>query len=158
MGKLIRFINLKGGNTMLNVNDVAKTFLAFEPMTHKKLQKLCYYAQALHLAKNMEPMMDTEFQAWVHGPVSPELYQEYRTYGSFNIPKQIKSPIPEDSYEYAFISSIYKRYGHLTGNELENLTHTEDPWINARRGYLYWQPSTKPIDETDMINYYRKNS
>jgi uncharacterized phage-associated protein len=52
---------------MASVFDVANWFLAKEKMTHKKLQKLCYYAQAWHLANHGQPMMPNRFEAWIHG-------------------------------------------------------------------------------------------
>lgn len=148
-------------NREITIIDIAKTFLNFESMTHKKLQKLCYYAQAFHLAINDEPLVkDICFEAWVHGPVCPELYHKYKTYGAYNISKEENLPpnINENSYEYAFIESIFKRYGHLSGNQLEVLTHTEKPWINARQrdGVHHWQPSNEEITEEDMANYYRE--
>lgn len=147
---------------MIDASDVARTFLSFGSMTHKKLQKLCYYAQAWHLALNDTPLIKGEFfEAWVHGPVSPRLYQEFKSYGSDFIGianSGVPDKIQEDGYTYAFIKSIYDAYGHLTGSQLEALTHTEDPWINARNraGVYYWQPSNEIISEEDMKFYYRK--
>lgn len=161
MGKLIYLF--KEENQMcdrISIKDVAKTFLSFQSMTHKKLQKLCFYAQALHLAINKEPLVyDIEFQAWVHGPVCNDLYQEYKHKGATPIRKtDLPKNILKDSYEYYFIKGIFDKYGHLSGNELEKLTHTEAPWLNARRrdNVHYWQPSTEPILEDDMMNYYSK--
>ncbi len=158
MGKVLKLF--KEDNKM-RITDVAKVFLTFSSMTHKKLQKLCYYAQAWYLAINDEPLVkNTRFEAWVHGPVSPELYQEYKGLGAFKIPKREKLPqnISEDSYEYAFLWSIYQKYGHLSGDELETLTHTEEPWLKARArdGVHYWEPSNEKILEEDMMNFYRK--
>ena len=67
--------------TMYSVFDIANWFLSQKTMTHKKLQKMCYYAQAWSYALYNRPLMDTEFQAWVHGPVSPQLYQKYKGHG-----------------------------------------------------------------------------
>lgn len=39
----------------------------------KKLQKLCYYAQAWAYALKGYRLEDTDYQAWVHGPFSPAL-------------------------------------------------------------------------------------
>lgn len=55
----------------ISIFDIADTFLSIEPMTHKKLQKLCYYAQAWHCALENEPICSASFQAWIHGPVCP---------------------------------------------------------------------------------------
>ena len=36
-------------------------------MSHLKLQKLLYYVQAFHLAYFDSPLVDDEFEAWLHG-------------------------------------------------------------------------------------------
>ena len=73
------------------VLDVAQWFLAKEPMTHKKLQKLCYYAQAWHLALLNEPLFNENVEAWIHGPVIPALYAKYADYGWSDIPTRESS-------------------------------------------------------------------
>ncbi len=56
----------------------------------KKLQKLTYYAEAWANALLGEGILsDTAFQAWVHGPVSPELWHDYKEYG-WNEIEQLK--------------------------------------------------------------------
>ncbi|MFP5528706.1 Panacea domain-containing protein, partial [Peptococcus simiae] len=55
---------------MKSVIDVANWFLSKDSMTHKKIQKLCYYAQAWYCALyDGTPLFKEEIQAWVHGPV-----------------------------------------------------------------------------------------
>ena len=73
---------------MVSVFDVASWFLSKEKMTHKKLQKLCYYAQAWSYAICPEPISDAKFEAWVHGPVCHELYNKYKSYGFDYIPQK----------------------------------------------------------------------
>ncbi|WP_374049741.1 type II toxin-antitoxin system antitoxin SocA domain-containing protein [Paenibacillus larvae] len=34
-------------------------------------------------------LFDDNFEAWVHGPVNPQLYTEYREYGWQEIPQEI---------------------------------------------------------------------
>ncbi len=140
---------------VLSVFDVAKTFLSFESMTHKKLQKLCYYAQAWHIALFGEKLFNNDFQAWIHGPVCRELYQEYKHYGWLKIPK---CDIPKniDDEKLAFIRQIYDVYGEFTGNELEDITHQEEPWRKARGHLEICEPSYEVIKETDMKEYYLK--
>lgn len=141
---------------MISISDVAKTFLTFESMSPKKLQKLCYYAQAWYLALNNEPLVDSVFEAWIHGPVSPELYHSYKVYGYNKIPKSkdIPSSIKDDSYILSFIKHIYDIYGGFSGNTLENLTHNELPWLNARGNLETWQSSNRIISNEDMQCYY----
>ena len=64
-----------------DIFDLAEAFLSISSMTHKKLQKLCYYAKAWYLALYDENIVSEPFEAWVHGAVQPELYQKYKSYG-----------------------------------------------------------------------------
>lgn len=133
---------------------LARAFLSIDSMTHKKLQKLCFYAKAWYLALYDENIITEDFQAWVHGAVQPELYQNYRQYGFLSIPKNVDfRGIPETYLNFA--KEIYNSYGHLSGDELERLNHSEEPWIKARKGLNPWQNSNEVISEDDMKNYYR---
>lgn len=69
-----------------SIFDVANWFLQKEEMTPKKLQKLCYYAQAWSLALKDSAIMDgVQFEAWVHGPVNYELWQKCKGFGWNNV-------------------------------------------------------------------------
>ena len=138
-----------------DVFDLANAFLSIESMTHKKLQKLCYYAKAWYLAIYDENIISESFEAWVHGAVQPLLYQRYRSYGFQYIPQVILSndSIPEEFISFA--NQIFESYGHLSGDDLEKLNHQETPWKNARQGLKPWQSSNNIISEDDMKDYYR---
>lgn len=147
--------NISHETNTSNIFILAKAFLSIAPMTHKKLQKLCYYAKAWHLAIYDENLIDEQFQAWVHGAVQPALYANYKKYGFESIP-QINSfeSIPEEFVSFA--NEIYESYGHLTGDELEAINHQEEPWIKARGNCKPWERCTNEILEEDMKIYYRK--
>ena len=137
-----------------DVFDLADAFLCIDSMTHKKLQKLCYYAKAWYLAINDANIITEPFEAWVHGAVQPALYQKYKVYGFGYIPLNNKeADIPEEFISFA--REIYDSYGDLDGDELEQLNHTEMPWIKARKGLKPWQGCNNIIDENDMKIYYR---
>ena len=65
--------------------DVAKWFLQKESMNQRKLQKLCYYAQAWHYALCGTPLFDADFEAWVHGPVNRDIWNYFRDQGYWDI-------------------------------------------------------------------------
>lgn len=158
MGEVIYlYDNYKTGEKTMryHIRDVAKELLKFESMTHKKLQKLCYYVQALHLAIYGEPLIDTYFEAWVHGPVAPELYNEYKSYGMMQIPN-FAGDSCIDSNNKNFIKMVYEIYGGFSANQLERMSHTEDPWINARKGYGVYEICNNTIENDDMQLYYRE--
>ncbi|MHA1540324.1 MAG: Panacea domain-containing protein [Alphaproteobacteria bacterium] len=43
-----------------------------------KLQKLCYYSQALSLSKNSKKLFNENFEAWSNGPVCRELFNLHK--------------------------------------------------------------------------------
>lgn len=141
---------------MPTIFDLANAFLTIESMTNKKLQKLCFYAKALYLAIYDENLIKEDFEAWVHGAVNPDLYSTYKSHGFDKIPMYNGdvSDIPEEVMSFA--EEVYDAYGHLTGDELEALNHTEDPWLNARNTLRPWQRCTEVISEEDMKEFYRK--
>ncbi len=74
-----------------------------------------------------------DFEAWVHGPVIPALYFEYKQYGYSPIPKA--EYMNQDSLSpeiRAVLNMVHNIYGRYDGKYLEELTHQELPWIKAR--------------------------
>ena len=139
---------------MTSIYDIANWFLYKESMTHKKLQKLCYYAYAWNYAlRNSLLVNDTEFQAWIHGPVSPELYSKYQGNGWNTLPQPSTKPDIDDQTE-ELLDSVWETYGGLSGNSLEVLTHNEPPWKKARLGSKSNEPSKAIIEKEDMRSYY----
>ena len=46
-----------------------------ELMSNLKLQKMLYYEQGFHLAAFDTPLFDENIEAWMFGPVVPEVYE-----------------------------------------------------------------------------------
>lgn len=155
MGEVIWLWKGDDRSGMSTIFDVAEYFLSIQSMTHKKLQKLCFYAQAWHLALLHGPLFGSRFEAWVHGPVSPELYQRYREYGWDEIPActEFKGSLDPQSRE--LIDAVYETYGPFDGDQLEAISHTESPWCDARAGLQEWEPSHNVITEDAMQQHYR---
>lgn len=162
MAKLYYIKRVNNMNTITvvetTISSVAKTFLNIDSMTPKKLQKLCYYAYSWYLTfYENERLFDDEFEAWIHGPVNPGLYREYRKYGFNEIPKE--ETIPEDisgrPHIVEFIEHIYQTYGHLDGDQLEWLTHQEAPWVEARGNLKPYEPSNEELKDDVILSYFR---
>lgn len=147
-------IDGKEEQSMYSVFDVANWFLNKEPMTHKKLQKICYYAQAWFYALKNVKLANTDFEAWVHGPVSPELYRKYAGsgYQELHVDTNIPSISKQDE---ELLESVWETYGSYSGNSLEVLSHSELPWKKARIGYEPNENSNVKIDANDMKEYYK---
>ena len=139
---------------VIAIQDKTKS-MSISSMSHKKLQKLCYYAKAWYLAIYDTNIITEQFEAWVHGAVQPELYQKYREYGYSDIPKEEDtSSIPEEFLSFA--KEVYSAYGHLTGDELERINHLELPWQEARGKKEPWELCRNTISENIMREYYRE--
>ena len=141
---------------MANIFDVAEWFLSRDTMTHKKLQKLCYYYKAWGAALYAVDVLPcNQFQAWVHGPVCPELYDKYKDYYWNDIPKTHDNSSLFSPKELDLLESVWLTYGDMSANALEAQTHVELPWRNARKGVSDLQHSTNEISFNDMKDYYR---
>lgn len=137
-----------------SIFEIANWFLLKETMTHKKLQKLCYYAQAWFYALKDFRLTDATFEAWVHGPVSPVLYDKFKAFGYHAI-KLAGNYIPRiDLEDEELLESVWQTYGDHTGNALEALSHSEPPWIEARMGYDPDERCNVPISVDIMKKYY----
>ncbi len=125
---------------------------AGEAITHLKLQKLVYYAQAWYLANFDKPLCEEDHQAWAHGPVYKSLYDKYRDHGWQSLPVERHKSI--DSNLEGFLKSVFDEYGQYGAKKLEELTHSETPWIMARGDVEPWERSSALIDKLLMRNFY----
>lgn len=141
-------------NGRYSVFEIATWFLSKESMTQKKLQKLCYYAQAWCYALNDYRLIDTVFEAWVHGPVSPALYDKFKSFGYNSIRLAGKYTVNIAEADIELLESVWETYGDHTGNALEALSHSEPPWIEARVGYAPNERCNVPISVESMKKYY----
>lgn len=133
-----------------------------ESLSNIKLQKLLYYVQAWNLAFYEKPFYseNENFEAWVHGPVSREIYNRFKEnkslYSDIKYEDITESFNPDllDENEKKHIEVILETYAKFSGSELENMTHMESPWIKAREGYRSSERCEKQINNQDMIDYY----
>lgn len=140
-----------------NVLDIAKYFIDSGMfLNHKKLQKLVYYAYSWYLVKNNKNannienrLFDSRIEAWTHGPVCPELYYAYNENKILNYESKIK-----DEKIIKLLELVIKVYGKYTGEELEEITHNEEPWQKARKDYKTYERSHKKIEDRDIYEFY----
>lgn len=127
-----------------------------------KLHKLLYYVQAWNLAFRRAPLFQGRFQAWVHGPVSRDIYDRFVSSKGMYSPigmddvRQSFDPATLPNDERAHIDAVLEVYGPLTGDQLEEMTHREDPWITARGDIPPAARSESLISEDEMGAYYRQ--
>jgi len=118
-----------------------------------KLQKLVYYSQAWHLVWEDEPLFPEAIEAWANGPVVPALYGRHR--GQFTINAWPHGdPTRLTEAERSSIQAVVDFYGGKSAAWLSQLTHSEDPWREARRGLAPGERSNRPISNAAMAEYY----
>ena len=142
---------------MYRIFDIANWFLKKESMDQKKVQKLCYYAQAWSLALFNKPIIDCKFEAWAHGPVCRELWNELHEHNYFDIPQdalESKSSNITNVDDIEFMERVWETYKDFSGYQLEVLTHKERPWMIARGDTPEFQRCTTEISESEMKTYY----
>jgi uncharacterized phage-associated protein len=150
----------EGGDMKMAISTAKKIADAFlhisrenrSEMTNLKLQKLLYYAQAWYLAIYEEVLFDEPIEAWVHGPVVPEIFRMYRHLKWSAIPGTGTPAEPDDVAEH--LQEVWNIYGGFNATKLERLTHNEDPWKKARRGLASDVPSRNVISTRSMKEYY----
>ncbi|MGB3515575.1 MAG: type II toxin-antitoxin system antitoxin SocA domain-containing protein [Elainellaceae cyanobacterium] len=144
-------------SVVLSCFDIADYFISIANETgsfisNLKLQKLVYYAQAWHIALYDSPLFEEDFEAWVHGPVIPSLYKEYKSFGWQPIFKDAAPELSNDVCQ--FLDEVAEEYFACDAYELEQMTHAEDPWNWARRDLAPDEPSNEVIKKEWMKEFY----
>jgi uncharacterized phage-associated protein len=123
-------------------------------VSNLKLQKLLYYAQAWYLAIYGKPLFDEDFEAWIHGPVIPTLYDHYQNFGWKPIFQDVEAPTFSEEIQ-DFLEELSEVYFGRDGFELEQMTHIEEPWIQARGNISLDEPSNAIISKESMREYFK---
>jgi uncharacterized phage-associated protein len=143
----------------INIFDVANYIIKKNKskVTNMKLQKLVYYTYAKYLVENDQPIFNEPIEAWLHGPVFPNLYNEFKHYTYNTIicgtKKGEEKRLTND--HRVLIDKIIKLYGNKEATTLSNLTHKETPWQSAWDNNEDW--SKNVIKDETIKNYFIKN-
>lgn len=121
-------------------------------ISNLKLQKLVYYAQAWHLALYDTPLFEEDFEAWIHGPVIPQLYQKYKKFGWHPIDEEVTLNLSPNII--TFLEEVAQEYFACDAYELEQMTHIEAPWNQARVNLSPDDPSNQIIGKEWLKEYY----
>jgi|HubBroStandDraft_1064217.scaffolds.fasta_scaffold518715_2 uncharacterized phage-associated protein len=139
-------------------SDVADFILekSTKEISNLKLQKLLYYCQAWHLALYDRPLFADSIEAWLHGPVVPSIYRQFKKFGWQPI-KRTGHPCAQlDDNAQAHVGEILKLYGDFNAVALEQMTHEENPWAEARASLSPDANPSKEIPHTSMNMYFKQ--
>ncbi len=134
---------------------ISEYLLGAMPIDNLKLQKLLYYSQAVHLVcNNREPLFHNKIEAWRYGPVVPDVYHKYKSYGFDIIDIENNDSNLEDMHieknELETLDMVLAYYGEMSSMQLVSRTHNEKPWLEV------YEPSkkNKVITNESLYNYF----
>lgn len=120
------------------------------PISNLKLQKILYFIQAYFLVDANKSCFSDVIEAWDYCPIVPSVYEEYRIFGSLNIPctdngsefRYIKSD------DYDSLNRILAEVSKNTEFQLTYITRNQSPWLDARKSV------TKRITNKAIKDYF----
>lgn len=138
-------------------------------ISNLKLQKLLYFIQAEFLAFTdaKQPCFLEEIEAWGFGPVVREVYQEFKRYGSANIPSIVKYYEVTDDWELLekrfdmnciqledrqIINQIVDGLSDYAATALVTITHRQKPWSD-----VYREGMNNIITKKSIKEYFEKD-
>lgn len=138
---------------------IAYVFEALEEVTPLMLQKLLYFIQGIYSALYGDPIFTEDCRAWIHGPVYPEVYDLFRDFkynpiddARFALLEGTTDVLTDD--EKKVIDLVVNTFGMYGGKVLERITHNEEPWKEARKGYGDSIPSSELLPKEHIMKYY----
>ncbi len=138
---------------------IAYIFGKLEEVTPLMLQKLLYYVQGVYMALYDEMIFVEHCEAWIHGPVYPEVYFLFSDF-KYNPIDDTRFSILDGSVELLsenechVIDLVTNTFGLYGGKTLERITHGEAPWKEARNGYDDSISSNVPLAEESIKEYF----
>ncbi len=93
-----------------------------------KLHKLLYYVQGYHLAWEQGPAYAEDIQAWELGPVVSQVWHDRKHPWLKKFRRSVDSPKPLPDSVHDITANVVSRFGEMSGQDLVEATHREDPW------------------------------
>lgn len=138
---------------------IAYVFEKLEEVPPLMLQKLLYFIQGVYSALYGKPILAEDCRAWIHGPVYPEVFELFRDFkynpiddARFALLGGTEEALTDD--EKCVIDLVVNTFGMYGGKVLEKITHNEDPWMEARKGYDDSIPSGELLQKERIMKYY----
>lgn len=136
----------------------------YGPMSHLKLQKLLFYCDAYSLAYFGEELVEDKFEAWVHGPVSRKVYDSLKDKSILYSDIEYSFDGIDVDYEFGkltqgqqdLIVAVLNDLSAWSGLELETATHSELPWLEARKGCAEGDKCHALISKDTTRDFYKK--
>ncbi len=126
-----------------------------EDITPLALQKALYYVQGFYYAFFGTFLFKEECQAWAHGPVYKDVYEQYKNYKFNPIAKPVQTEnLHLSEKEKLVLDSVSQYFCCYSGKILEQFTHAEMPWSETRKDLSEGEPSERIIKKKLIGNYF----
>lgn len=112
-------------------------------ISNLKLQKLLFYVYGCFAAFHNKYLFSDQFEAWEHGPVISSVYHAFKSNEKRPIPVPKVCPelgVSED--ELDTLTQIMTIFGAKSAWALRELSHLEQPWIDAYNAGETIEPNT----------------
>lgn len=124
------------------------------PMTHLALQKLLYFTQGWSSVLLNRWMFEDNCEAWVHGAVYRDVYEEFKFFKNKPLP-MVNKENSLSNEEREVLEDIRRNYFDIyNAKTLENICHKERPYLIARNGLTEEQSSNEIIKKETIKQYY----
>lgn len=128
-------------------------------ITPLALQKLLYFIQGIYMVLYETALYDEDCEAWVHGPVYAEVYNMFKNF-KYNPIEDNRFAIFRNRFyeltklERDVIDLVIETFGMYSGKVLEQITHQETPWLEARKHCLPDEASNVMIPKSAIQKYF----
>lgn len=140
---------------------ISYIFKKAEEVTPLALQKMLYFIQGIYMVLFHEELFSEECEAWAHGPVFKDVYDVFKNF-KYNPIDDTRFAMFQNRFhelsdnEKKVIDLVVESFGIYSGKILEEITHGETPWKDARSNCLPGEPSNEIISKESMKKYFLK--
>ena len=138
--------------THCSAGDAAKAILEWDArsgcgITNLRLNLLLYFVQAyfITLSEGSEKCFPEKIEARAYGAVVPDVYSDYRCYGSLCIPHIQNEDVCISERDRKTVESVAEHFRGMNDAELCALVLKQTPWRNAFHPYFFQEITVKSI-------------
>ena len=138
---------------------ISYIFKKAEEVTPLALQKMLYYIQGIYMVHWGQVLFREDCEAWVHGPVFKDVYEVFKGF-KFNPIDDMRFVMFQNRFnelsddERTVIDLVVDSFGIYSGKILEQITHGERPWLEARGECLPDELSDEVIRKDSIKKYF----
>lgn len=124
-------------------------------ITNMSLQKLLYYIEGFIGVALNEQLYSNRCEAWMYGPVYPEIYEKYKVFGGnqITVDKMNFDGVLDKKYRQV-IDFVLNHFAIFNGTTLRDLSHAEKPWRDAHLGYYDTERCEEEITHESIVDYF----